>query len=191
MLKAFLKFLGGEEGEEKQMWLLLGLGFCMGVFIATYQVGSESLFLQTLGEEWLDKAFFTTGVAGIITAGIYVQLQNRINFSTLAISTAFVVLLFIIGTRFAFYYIDYENYVGFPILPFIMFVMMGPVTALTLLSFWGLFGRLFDTRQSKRIIGGIDTGQLMATMIAFFSIPIITRLPFIDNTYDLLFVSGV
>ncbi len=191
MLKAFLKFLGGEEGEEQQMWLLLGLGFCMGVFIATYQVGSESLFLQTLGEDWLDKAFFTTGALGIVSAGLFVFLQKKINYTTLAISTNFIIFVFIGVTRFAFYYIDYENYVGFPYLPYILFVMMGPVTALSLLSFWGLFGRLFDTRQAKRIIGGIDTGQLTATMIAFFSIPIITRLPFVDNTYDLLFVSGV
>ncbi len=191
MLKAFLRFLGGEEGEDQQMWLLLGLGFCMGVFIATYQVGSESLFLQTLGEEYLGRAFFTTGFLGIIITGLYVRFQTRVNFSTLAISTSFLVFIFVGGCRFAFYYIDYENYVGFAYLPFTLFVMMGPITALSLLTFWGLFGRLFDTRQAKRIIGGIDTGQLTATMIAFFSIPLITRyLPFIDTTYDLLFVSG-
>ncbi len=63
--------------------------------------------------------------------------------------------------------------------------------AVTLLGFWGIFGRVFNLKQQKRIIGGIDTGQLFATMVAFFSIPVITRLPFFDDTYDLLFVSSV
>jgi len=79
----------------------------------------------------------------------------------------------------------------FKLLPFLMFVMIGPITAITLLGFWGLFGRMFDLRASKRIIGGIDTGALTSTIIAFFSIPFITQLPFINETYDLLLVSAV
>ncbi len=192
MLKAFVEFLGGEEGEERQIWMLLGLGFCMGVFLATYQVGSESLFLQGLGEDYLDKAFFVTGALGIITTGAFVTLQKRIAYSTLVIGNAFIIFLFIAGSRLAFYYWPDGVFQGFPVLPFALFVSMGPITAITLLGFWGIFGRMFDTRQAKRIIGGIDTGQLTATMIAFFSIPLITRfLPFIDTTYDLLFVAGV
>jgi AAA family ATP:ADP antiporter len=190
VLKAFLKFLGGEDGEERQMWMLLGLGFFMGVFLASYQVGSESLFIQTMGEEYLDKAFFVTGALGIITTAGFVFLQARLNFTTLAITNAFLIFLFTAGLRVSFYVVDYSVDGIIVWFPFILFVMMGPITALTLLNFWGIFGRLFDTKQAKRIIGGIDTGQLTATMIAFFSIPVITRLPFFNDTYDLLFVAS-
>ncbi|SNS68651.1 ATP/ADP translocase [Ekhidna lutea] len=192
MVKAFLKFLGGEQGEEKQMLLLLGKGFFMGILLATYQIGAETLFLTVMGDEWLDVAFFTAGGAGIISAALFVFLQRKINFSTLVISTTFVILLFIGGIRAAFEFIGYDNTISgeFQIIPFILFVMIGPVTSIILLGFWGVFGRVFDLRQSKRIIGGIDTGQLMATMIAFFSIPILTNWV-IDQTYDLLFVSAI
>ncbi|MFY0690261.1 MAG: HEAT repeat domain-containing protein [Cyclobacteriaceae bacterium] len=192
MLKAFLKFLGGEEGEERQMWLLLGYGFFLGVFLATYQVSSESLFIQALGEQYLDTAFFAAGGLGIIATALYVFLQRKIRYSSLVVSIGFLMMLFVAGVRAAFYYFPAaSSESGFEYLPFILFVMMGPVTAISLLVFWGIFGRMFDTRQAKRIIGGIDTGQLTATIIAFFSIPLITRLPFVDETYDLLFVSGV
>lgn len=184
-----MKFLGGEPGEEKQMWLLLGKGFFMGIFLATYQVGSESLFIQKLGEEYLDVAFFTTGFLGIASTILFVNLQARMNFSSLVVTNIFLIFLFIAGTRLAFELVPQYGSGQFEYLPFILFVMMGPITAITLLGFWGVFGRMFDTRQAKRIIGGIDTGQLIATIIAFFSIPLITRLPFIDQTYDLLFVS--
>ncbi|WP_425391332.1 cyclic nucleotide-binding domain-containing protein [Ekhidna sp.] len=192
MVKAFLKFLGGEQGEEKQMLLLLGKGFFMGILLATYQIGAETLFLSVLGDEWLDNAFFAAGAAGIVSTALFVYLQRKINFSTLVISATFLILLFIGGIRVAFEFIGYDETISgqFQILPFILFVMIGPVTSITLLGFWGVFGRVFDLRASKRIIGGIDTGQLMATMIAFFSIPVLTS-TIINATYDLLFVSGI
>lgn len=192
MIQAFLKFLGGEAGEEKEMILLLGKGFFMGILLATYDIGGTTLFVSVMGEEWLDFAFFMAGGAGIISTVLFVQLQKRINFSTLVLSTTFLILMFVGGIRVAFEFIEYDPTLRgeFQILPFALFVMIGPVTTITLLGFWGLFGRIFDLRQSKRIIGGIDTGQLMATMIAFFSIPLLTR-TIINNTYDLLFVSGI
>jgi hypothetical protein len=191
--KAFLKFLGGEAGEERQMSLLLGKGFFMGILLATYQIGAETLFLSVLGNEWLDNAFFAAGAAGIVTTAIFVYLQRKINFSTLVTSTTFIIVLFVGGIRFAFEFIGYDAEISgaFQILPFILFVMVGPVVSITLLGFWGVFGRIFDLRQSKRIIGGIDTGQLMATMIAFFSIPVLYAANIIDQTYDLLVISSV
>jgi len=192
VIKSFLAFLGGEPGEEKPMLLLLGMGFFMGIFIATYQIGSETLFLDVLGEPYLDIAFFTTGALGIISTVLFVYLQRRINYSTLIITNLFLIFFFMAGMRAAFEWTHYDGDAGgFQILPFIMFVMIGPILAITLLGFWGIFGRVFDLRASKRIIGGIDTGALTATIIAFFSIPFITQLPFINSTYDLLFVSAL
>lgn len=190
MLQSFLAFLGGEPGEEKPMLLLLGQGFFMGVLIATYTVGAETLFLSTVGEHYLARAIFLSGVMGIISAGLYVQFQKKINFSTLLLTIAFLVFLFIAGIRGAFWYTDYQtDHLGFHYLPFILFVMMGPVISITVLSFWGVFGRIWDLKQAKRIIGGIDTGQLVATMIAFFSIPVLSAMGAIDETHDLLLLS--
>lgn len=192
MIQAFLKFLGGEKGEEKPMLLLLGKGFFMGILLATYQIGAETLFLNVMGERWLATAFFAAGGAGIISTALFVFLQRKINYSTLVLSTTFLILVFIAGIRASFTFIGYDNTLDgdFQILPFVLFVMIGPVTTIILIGFWGIFGRIFDLRQSKRIIGGIDTGQLMATMIAFFSIPLLTS-TIIDETYDLLFVSSI
>lgn len=187
-----MQFLGGAPGEEKPMLLLLGKGFFMGILLATYQIGAETLFLDVLGDEWLDNAFFAAGFAGIISTSIFVYLQRKINYSSLILSTTFLIFIFIGGIRIAFEFIGYDDSIkgAFQILPFVLFVMIGPVTTITLLGFWGIFGRIFDLRASKRIIGGIDTGQLIATMIAFFSIPLLTS-TIIGPTYDLLLVSVI
>ncbi|MGY8792097.1 MAG: hypothetical protein ACKVI9_00345, partial [Gammaproteobacteria bacterium] len=174
------------------MWFLLGVGAFMGFFLASYQVGSESLFIQTLGEKYLAESFFVTGALGLLSSVIYVYLQKKIRFSRLVIGNAAVITLFVCGLRLAFEFVEIgDKESGFALLPFLLFVMMGPMTSLLLLGFWGLFGRIFDTRQTKRLIGSVDTGQLVATIIAFFSIPLLIELPFVDDTYDLLLISGV
>ncbi|MFY0654749.1 MAG: HEAT repeat domain-containing protein [Cyclobacteriaceae bacterium] len=191
MLQSFLAFLGGEPGEEKPMLLLLAKGFCMGVFLATYQIGSETLFLTTVGAEHLDNAFFVAGFLGIFSTYLYVQLQRKINFSSLVVSNAFITFLVLVGLVWVFLFSDLGAAEGeFQYLPFILFVLIGPISSVTLLGFWGVFGRVFNLKQSKRIIGGIDTGQLTATMVAFFSIPAMTELGLIDKTNDLLFISA-
>ncbi|MEM6641646.1 MAG: cyclic nucleotide-binding domain-containing protein [Bacteroidota bacterium] len=193
MIQSFLHFLGGEDGEERPMLLLLGKGFFMGILLATYQIGAETLFLNILGDEWLASAFFFAGGAGIMSAALFVYLQRKINYSTLVLSTTFIILLFIGGLRTAFEFTDpgAGPTGAFQLLPFILFVMIGPITTIILVGFWGIFGRIFDLRQSKRIIGGIDTGQLMATMIAFFSIPLLRGAGIINETYDLLLMSSI
>ena len=42
----------------------------MGVFIATYQVTADSLFLNRLGDQ-LDKAFLVAGALGILTTALF------------------------------------------------------------------------------------------------------------------------
>ncbi len=192
MIQAFLHFLGGERGEEKPMLLLLGKGFFMGILLASYQIGAETLFINVMGEEWLDNAFFAAGATGVISTVIFVYLQRKINYSTLVLSTTFLILIFIGSIRLSFEFIGYDETLKgeFQLLPFVLFTMIGPVTTIVLIGFWGIFGRIFDLRAAKRIIGGIDTGQLLATMIAFFSIPVLTTYV-IDETYDLLLVSVI
>jgi AAA family ATP:ADP antiporter len=52
--------------EERQMIrLMLGVGFFMGVFNATYQVVADAIFLKRLPHQ-LNSAFLTAGVLGIL-----------------------------------------------------------------------------------------------------------------------------
>ncbi len=181
MSTGIVKFLGGRRGEEQRVTLLLSMGFFMGVFLATLQVPAETL-ITALGSGYLDRAFLTGGVLGVIAAGTYVFLQRHISFSKLVVLCGIFIVTSMFVLRFAFYYIDYGT------VSFCLFVMMGPLVSITTLSFWGIFGRLFDVRASKRIIGGIDTGQLSATCLAFFAISLVSDYV---QTLDILSVSVV
>ena len=179
MVIKLLDYLNVRQEERTQVLLMLGAGFFMGIFLATYTVVAESLFLSTLGNE-LNKAFLISGALGIVATMIYSFAQNRIKFSNLTTST---ILLVVVIT--SIFYIGYHFGPGEykkPII-FAMFCMTGPLTAVLLLSYWGIFGRLFNFRQSKRIIGWIDSGQLIAIIIANLLIPITAGLFRVTDNY--------
>src|SRR5690242_10010197 len=91
--------------EQRQIVMMLCTGFFMGVFLATYQVTADSLFLNRMGE-YLDKAFLVAVVMGIVTTSLFALFQNRIRFTTLALSS---VLLIFIFTLSAFWLLRYGD----------------------------------------------------------------------------------
>ena len=183
-MQAVIRFLGGREGEETKILLLLSTGFSTGVFIAFMQATSESLFMSRVGSEYASEAFLVRGGLGVISTSIYVYLQRKMKFSALALFNALFVCLYVFGIRIAYDLYDPK------IVSFTLFVMFGPVVSITLLSFWGIFGRVFDVRASKRVIGGIDTGQLLAIFLSFFAI-IALRSYIVDDTANFLWISAL
>lgn len=179
---AGLSFLRIKTTEQKQVVLMLATGFFMGGFIATYQITADSLFLNRMGDK-LEVAFLVAGVLGIVTTGVFSSLQNYIRYSLLTQVSVGLIFAFTAGAYIMLHYADpsWHEYLIFSI-----FCFSGPMTAVLLLSFWGTFGRLFNFRQSKRIIGWIDTGQLIAAILASFLIPLTSSL--LPDTTDYLFL---
>jgi len=182
MIKGLLSILNVLEGEEKPVLLILGYGFFMGVFLAAYKIVATTLFLSNL-HEYIREAFFISGLLGVISTWFYSILQNRVQYSKLIIFNIISILIFIGAFWILFLFYDNKWFI------FGLFVMLGPITSLLVLGFWGIFGRLFDLRQSKRIIGGIDAGQLTAIIITTFAIPFI--IPYIADIKNLLLIGAV
>ncbi len=194
MVRSFLSFLGAEPEEDTRVLLLLGKGFFMGVFLASYVIAAEVLFLKTpgLGADWLEPAVFTGGAAGLVSAVLFTFLQKRIRFSRLVLFNLLAFAVFMLGISFLFQYTRQgalADTIAYRAVVFTSFVMIGPIAALLLLGFWGTFNRLFNLRQSKRIIGGIDTGQLTATIIAFFAIGLIPKESY--DSSDLIVICAI
>ncbi len=183
-LNAF-RLLNVKPEEQVQVTLMLVMGFFIGIFVATYQVTSESLFLSTLSSE-INKAFFVSGGLGIAFTLLFSFFQNRIRFVTLAVAS----LVLIFGCTSALHYLYHygKDELHRNVLLF-MYCLSGPMIAILLLCYWGIFGRLFDFKQSKRIIGWIDTGQLLAIILANFLIPLSASL--FPDTSDYLIVCDV
>lgn len=184
MLRALYRTLNVRPSEEGQVLLLLGTGFTMGIFLATFTVVAETLFMNRLSD-YLQEAILVSGFLGIISTYVFAKLQERFKFSLIYLA-AQLSIFFITSFCYSVFHFfpEFEIYVIF-----LMFCLSGPFLAVLLLGFWGVFGRLFDLRQSKRIIGGIDVGQLVASILAFFTIPLLEG--WIPDTENFLTICGV
>ncbi len=185
MFKLVYKALNVKPEEQNPVFLLLGFGFFMGVFLATFQISAETLFVTQLGERYISWGIFSAGLAGVFTTGIFVYLQNKLKYSILSFLNLTTLFIITIGLYIAFKIVPTEFNDE---LAFIHFTLMGPSFAIFLLNFWGIFGRIFDLRQSKRIIGGIDTGQLFAAIITFFIVG--SGIIVFHDTFDFLLVAA-
>lgn len=177
--------MGVRPEEQGQVWLMLATGFFIGIFIATYQVTAESLFLNKLSDK-LDSAFLISGVLGIVSTIVFTFFQNRLKFVTLTIGS---IALIIVATFSIYYFYHFADEGIQNTTLFVMYCLIGPITAILLLCYWGIFGRLFNFKQSKRIIGWIDTGQLIAIILANFLIP--ATAAFFPDTSNYLIVCNV
>lgn len=168
MKEKVLKLLNVDQSESGRVALLLIMSFFMGVFIATLSVASQSLFLQKFNEKTdLPYALLLSGAISLGATLLYNFLQNRIPFQLLATFSIAIITGLTAFIEFGeSFFTDPKNIYYFGFAAFI------PFTFIIYLVFWGSFGRLFNLRQAKRLVGTVDLGAMIATFIAFFLIPI-------------------
>lgn len=169
MKARLLKMLDVEPEESERVFLLLAISFCMGLFLATVTVASQTLFLNLYDEQTdLPKALVFSGVFSIFATGIYNFFQGRVRFTQLAIGSLCVIIGLTAFIEYGDRWIEDEN-----LLYYFGFTLILPFTFISLLVFWGTFNRLFNLRQVKRVIGSVDVGMDIAAILAFFTIPIL------------------
>ena len=171
MKARLLKLLDVEPEESGPVFYLLGISFLLGMFLATVTVAAQTLFLNNFSESLdLPKALVISGVFGIISTTIYNILQGRIPFRVLGFGTLAIILLLTAGIEFGEQYVE-----DVKTLYYYGFTLILPFTFMTSLVFWGAFARMFNLRQTKRIIGSVDLGTMIAQILAFFTIPVLLK----------------
>ena len=158
----------------------------MGSFLATFTIGAQTLFLNTFDEKSdLPGAFAIAGAFGIVATVVYNFLQRRIPFKALALISLLVITGITASIEFADLYIKDQQTIYY-----FGFTQLIPFTLIILLIFWGAFNRLFNVRQTKRLLGSVDQGALIASLISFFAIPVALRyLPGVEQLYTISLVS--
>jgi len=167
-LASNLKMFSQPSSSEstRVSWQLVQ-GFLIGSYLAAFSVGSTSLFLVTfVSKTDMSAAILASGVVGIFITSLFTYFQSRISFSRLAIGTILIItcvtVLFFVGIHY--WEAQRKNLI------FAAFVCVIPFNTILLLIFWGVFGILFNLRESKRIIGRIDTGQQVASIFSLVGI---------------------
>ena len=149
MKNLIIKVLNARPEEVPSVKSMLYLGFFTGLFLATYDVAAPAIFLNYFKDEnVLAQAFLVSGFIGIVSTYIYTYLQARIPYKILVYG--FMFLMFIVTSMVWVLSAFREQQEA---VVFIGFVLALPFSYLALLIFWGFFGRVYDLKQAKRLIG--------------------------------------
>jgi ATP:ADP antiporter, AAA family len=182
-MQSILRALNIDSSEAGKVSILLLLSFFLGVFVGTYDVSANTLFLEAYSKKDFPVAFTISGVVGILLTMLFTRLQSKISFSALVNGTMFTSAI-IVGLLRLGIYISPN-----PWLIYTAFILFGPLNVVLIVAFWGIAGRLFTLRQGKRLFGLVDSGKILAAAIACFSIPLIIKL--IMGAANLLVISTI
>ncbi len=176
------KILNLTQEESKKVYYLIIYSFFMGAAMAFFVTSSTSLFLSSFDREYLPVSFIVAGVIVWIIGLILASLQKKLQFTkSLPASLSFlvfsIVILLILFGLFK---------IGFIV--FLLYAWIRVFAYIHAVAFWSLAGKLFTLRQAKRVFGLITGGEVIASILSFFSIPVL--LNFIETTEILIF-SGV
>ncbi len=181
-LKVF-KSLNIEANEVTPVLLFIAQSVFIGIFYGAFDIGAHTLFLKTYPEDMIPKAYIISGIIGILLTSVFSQLQSKIQFSKLANRTFLFISLITILIR-VFFEITQANWTVF-----VVFILLGPLNILAILSFWGTIGRIFNLRQGKRLFGIIDSGQVFGIIISSYAIPLI--IDYMHGTKNLLVICAI
>ena len=175
------KILNLKEGEGKIIIFPMIYSFFIGASIAFFVTSSTSLFLSSFEREYLPISFIAAGILVWIIGKLLKQLQDKLEFSkSLPAGLSFLLITVIV---LLVLYKLFENV----IIIFVLYAWIRVFAYIHAVTFWSLAGRLFSLRQAKRVFGLITGGEVFASIISFFSVPILLK--FIQ-TSDLLLISG-
>lgn len=189
------------EEELKPVGLLLSHSFFVGMFVAFYFSNANGNFINRFDVTALPYAYIISGIAGFIVSSIFSRLQSKILYAKLIT----FVLLFIFALMVLFRLsllatgeeeVAFQVFIWFgplltysELISFIIFIWIAPVLGLIALQYWGMALRLFDLRQSKRLFGIIGSGDVISSIIGFFSVPLFVKL--LGGTADLLWLAAI
>ncbi|MEQ9063869.1 MAG: hypothetical protein RIE58_06815 [Vicingaceae bacterium] len=183
MYTALLKSLNIETREAGTVFLLVLQSFFIGVFFATLENSSTTLFMMKYGKDQLGFGFLVSGILGMILTGTFSALQNRISYSLLITINMILITLLTFAMWFSFQYTNWEW------LEFSIFSLMGALFILSLVAFSGMASRLFTLRQGKRLFSIIDSGLVFGMIVICIAIPFINKI--IPSIRDLILISAV
>jgi ATP:ADP antiporter, AAA family len=186
------KVLGLQADEVSRVFLLYVMSFFMGAFLATFMVAAQTLFLVNFDEQLdLPLAFAVAGGLGMVATITYNFFQRRIPFQILAIASLVIITAITAILEFGDLFFSDMNTVYY-----YGFTLIVPFTLVILLVFWGAFNRMFNVRQTKRLLGSVDPGALVASVISFFAIPFVlpilpgeTEIDQVESLYTISLVS--
>ena len=178
---ALIRILNLRKEESKAVFYLMIFSFFVGLSMSFYFAASNAIFLKHFQPWMISISYMASGVIVWMAWFFLSRLDKRLTLSSQLIVKFLFVFITVLAISIGVWMLNS------PWIVFVMFTWVRILTFVTLVTFWGLAGKLFNIRQGKRIFSLLGTGEVISIIIGYFSIPVLLK--FI-KTADLLFFSS-
>ncbi|MVN91238.1 hypothetical protein [Mucilaginibacter aquatilis] len=169
-----------KKGEEKVVALLTCYSFFMGIAYAYFYTASTSLFIGKFEIGMLPYAYMGQGVVNYFVWLLFKRLQKYMSFSKVFVAGG--IFLFVSVVVLSLEYIYNESKFS----AYALFVWYNIFLLLNGIGFWGIAAKIFNLSQAKRLFGLIGSGEILARVISFLSVPLLLKS---IKTADLFYLS--
>jgi ATP:ADP antiporter, AAA family len=169
-------------GEGVAFALLFIHSFALGASLVFLETPANALFLQQFSAAIVPYVYMLTAVITALLGYGYARLEARLAPAQLLMAT---LTFFMVGTGLLYGALWCSNAKW---LAMGLLVWKDVQWVLADMEFWALAGRLFNVRQGKRLFGLIGTGEVIASIVGGFSVPLVVQT---TGTLNLLLLSVV
>ncbi|MFO7851754.1 MAG: hypothetical protein ACQERS_12635 [Bacteroidota bacterium] len=180
---ALFKLFVKERERHSITGLLLLQSVFLGIYYGIFNILAHAIFLSRFDEKDMARAYVLSGLVGIGLTSLYSIYRSRLRYSFFSIVN--LVIIFLV-TLFLWILlrlgpVDWVVYS--------VFIMLGPLFILAMLSYRGTARRLLSTRDGKQLPGIIDAGPIVGMVLSSFSVPVLLSFNIPTNT--IFFISAL
>lgn len=179
--KWIVKLFDIRPEESRPVLYLMVFSFFVGLSMTFYFAASNAIFLKHFESWMISVSYMASGVIVWAAWLLLSRLDRHLSLGWQLIVKFLFVFVTVTAISTGVWMYDHSWLV------FIMFTWVRILVYVTVVTFWGLAGKLFNIRQGKRIFALLGIGEVISIIIGYFSVPLL--LQFLKAP-DLLFLSS-
>ncbi|MBU1821318.1 MAG: HEAT repeat domain-containing protein, partial [Bacteroidetes bacterium] len=180
--KALYNFFELKPGEERKVGLFVGYSFFMGIAVAIFYTATTSLFLLSFDRPMLPKAYIAGGIAVYALGMATNYVEKKIRFTRLVNILIYFLMFSVAGLLLAYQASHIKWFIFFLFVWNRVFVFVNGIT------FWSTAAKIFNIQQAKRLFGLIGAGEVISSILSYFSVPLLLK---VLATDQLLYIAAL
>lgn len=158
-----------EPAETRSVTIMTAHAFFMGCATAFFETAASATFLARFAPSYLPWVYVAAAGVNTLTGTVYSRAHARVPFARLMSGTLWLLLALTVSVRVGLALSSLRA------VAFAALVAYRVLSSLTDLEYWAVASRIYDVRQAKRLFGLIGTGEVVARIVASFSVPLLVH----------------
>ncbi len=148
--------------------LLVQAGFT-GVFTGILELAGNVMFLEAFHADRIPLAIMISGGFGILVTTIYSYFSKQLDIKAFGILNLVAVVALSLALIFGEMILASDRF------SFLLFVLMGPLILIILLSFWITVREFLSPSKGKQLSGLIEAALVAGMVFSFAAVPLLVR----------------